>query len=52
MKFAISYVGIHYNAIVNIYAGDGSISIAHGGVESGQGINTKVKNVNFFISNN
>lgn len=45
MKFALSYTGAHYNAIVNIYAGDGSISIAHGGVESGQGINTKVAQV-------
>lgn len=45
MKFALSYAGAHYNAIVNIYAGDGSISIAHGGIESGQGINTKVAQV-------
>ena len=42
MKFAISYYLAHYNAIVNIYAGDGSISVAHGGIECGQGINTKV----------
>ncbi|CAC5385057.1 XDH [Mytilus coruscus] len=41
MKFEISYIFVHYNAIVNIYAWDGSISIAHGGVEMGQGINTK-----------
>ena len=42
MKFEINYALVHYNAIVNILAGDGSISIAHGGIESGQGINTKV----------
>ena len=47
MKFALSYTGAHYNAIVNIYAGDGSISIAHDGVESGQGINTKVNYITY-----
>ncbi|XP_076115153.1 xanthine dehydrogenase-like isoform X1 [Mytilus galloprovincialis] len=45
IKFGLSYAGVHYNAIVNIYAGDGSISIAHGGIEMGQGINTKVAQV-------
>ncbi|CAC5385055.1 XDH [Mytilus coruscus] len=45
MKFALTYVGVHFNAIVNIYAGDGSISISHGGIENGQGINTKVAQV-------
>ncbi|XP_063399739.1 xanthine dehydrogenase/oxidase-like [Mytilus trossulus] len=45
MKFALTYVGVHFNAIVNIYAGDGSISISHGGIETGQGINTKVAQV-------
>ncbi|CAH1637091.1 unnamed protein product [Spodoptera littoralis] len=39
-RWPMSIVG-YSNTIVSVYHGDGSVAIAHGGVELGQGINTK-----------
>ncbi|XP_055691105.1 uncharacterized protein LOC129794330 [Lutzomyia longipalpis] len=41
MNYRIHFHGVRY-AQVSIHHGDGSVSITHGGIEMGQGINTKL----------
>lgn len=42
LKFGISWAGVHYGCQVSIYYTDGTVAISHGGIEVGQGVNTKV----------
>ncbi|XP_049942815.1 xanthine dehydrogenase-like [Schistocerca serialis cubense] len=41
MRYRFDYLSNFY-AIVSVYAHDGAISVAHGGIECGQGINTEL----------
>lgn len=48
MKYPIGYVGA-IPSYVAIYHGDGSVTVSHGGIECGQGINTKAAQIAAFI---
>lgn len=44
MLFPVQYYG-NYHAMVSIYRGDGTVTVTSGGVEMGQGVNTKAAQV-------
>nr|XP_018909622.1 PREDICTED: xanthine dehydrogenase-like [Bemisia tabaci] len=44
MRYPMGLWG-NYHALISIYQSDGTVSIAHGGIEMGQGINTKAAQV-------
>ncbi|XP_062708343.1 xanthine dehydrogenase isoform X1 [Aedes albopictus] len=48
MQYWLDFFG-QLNAIVSVYAGDGTVSVTHGGIEMGQGMNTKVAQVTAYV---
>lgn len=47
MKYPVFFWG-QFNAMVSVCARDGTIVVTHGGVECGQGINTKVQQLSSY----
>jgi xanthine dehydrogenase/oxidase len=45
------FVWGNFAAMISIYATDGTVAVAHGGIEMGQGINTKVSLIEIDGSN-
>jgi len=45
MVYPCDYPPFRYNVLVAIYQADGSVIVSHGGIECGQGINTKMMQV-------
>ena len=48
MRYPLGYFGA-LHALVAIHAGDGSVSVTHGGIEMGQGMNTKAAQVAAYV---
>ena len=49
LKYGVAYEGSMFTALVSIFHADGTVAIAHGGIEIGQGINTKVGAVDITV---
>jgi xanthine dehydrogenase/oxidase len=45
MVYPVDYAPFKYNVLVAIYHNGGAVAVSHGGIECGQGINTKVAQV-------
>lgn len=42
LRFGLQWLGMYTTVLISVFATDGTIAVTHGGIEIGQGINTKV----------
>ncbi|BDA51182.1 Xanthine dehydrogenase [Coccomyxa sp. Obi] len=54
LRYGISFTSVFMNqsgALVNVYSKDGSVLVAHGGIEMGQGLDTKIQQIAAYTLN-
>ena len=50
IRWGMAWAGVPYSVHLSVFRGDGTVAIVHGGVEVGQGINTKVSDMYVYRS--
>ena len=49
LRYIFSYYTFNFTAMVTIYYTDGTVAISSGGIEMGQGMNTRVSRMFFYV---